>query len=76
MAPGRNTRGGGISIHAPREGGDLSDAERVDAALDISIHAPREGGDSSARAESRRVNISIHAPREGGDGVRPRYYRN
>ena len=35
---------GGISIHAPREGGDfrLSSAK---TSSDISIHAPREGGD-------------------------------
>ena len=33
-----------ISIHAPREGSDEMDAERVDPA-DISIHAPREGSD-------------------------------
>ena len=34
-----------ISIHAPRTGRDLSDAERVDATLDISIHAPHTGRD-------------------------------
>ena len=57
-----------ISIHAPREGGDLSEAERVDAVLDISIHAPREGGDPGRhRAASPGRWISIHAPREGGD---------
>ena len=35
----------GISIHAPREGGDGADrvADHSDC---ISIHAPREGGDS------------------------------
>ena len=33
-----------ISIHAPREGGDLGDALDV-AYSGISIHAPREGGD-------------------------------
>ena len=34
----------GISIHAPREGGDLS--SRENSGLNrISIHAPREGGD-------------------------------
>ena len=33
-----------ISIHAPREGGDVRDiAVRLN--LSISIHAPREGGD-------------------------------
>ena len=33
-----------ISIHAPREGGDVH-RKRVDLLADISIHAPREGGD-------------------------------
>ena len=33
-----------ISIHAPREGGDVADPEKVRQAQ-ISIHAPREGGD-------------------------------
>ena len=35
----------GISIHAPREGGDLLNAPIPRICL-ISIHAPREGGDS------------------------------
>ncbi len=35
----------GISIHAPREGGDVNSVS-VAAEYDISIHAPREGGDS------------------------------
>ena len=34
----------GISIHAPREGGDRVPAFGV-ADIRISIHAPREGGD-------------------------------
>ena len=34
-----------ISIHAPREGGDLPDEEQARRIM-ISIHAPREGGDS------------------------------
>ena len=34
----------GISIHAPREGGDLT-ASRSGFSASISIHAPREGGD-------------------------------
>ena len=36
--------GGGISIHAAREGGDLRAAAASTATL-ISIHAAREGGD-------------------------------
>ena len=34
----------GISIHAPREGGDKDHRNNM-AELLISIHAPREGGD-------------------------------
>ena len=34
-----------ISIHAPREGGDLTDLQAKVDANAISIHAPREGGD-------------------------------
>ncbi len=33
-----------ISIHAPREGGDLVHQKQPHS-LAISIHAPREGGD-------------------------------
>ena len=41
----RNTNaGGGISIHAAREGGDLTLLLTL-IALRISIHAAREGGD-------------------------------
>ena len=35
-----------ISIHAPREGGDVKKALREMGQNPISIHAPREGGDS------------------------------
>ena len=35
-----------ISIHAPREGGDLGAEHDLCPLLHISIHAPREGGDS------------------------------
>ena len=34
----------GISIHAPREGGDAELLHRIQD-VEISIHAPREGGD-------------------------------
>ena len=33
-----------ISIHAPREGGDVV-RPRLSVTAQISIHAPREGGD-------------------------------
>ena len=35
-----------ISIHAPREGGDLMHDYFFLSFLVISIHAPREGGDT------------------------------
>ena len=57
----------GISIHAPREGGDDFNNKPRDLEF-ISIHAPREGGDRLYPAfASPKYNISIHAPREGGD---------
>ena len=37
----------GISIHAPREGGDI-DIPNRHTDDSISIHAPREGGDRAA----------------------------
>ena len=57
----------GISIHAPREGGDGYQYEDLRLVV-ISIHAPREGGDPAARdTRPTTTRISIHAPREGGD---------
>ena len=56
-----------ISIHAPREGGDLLYVA-VYPESSISIHAPREGGDAEDLDQEETGNdISIHAPREGGD---------
>ena len=57
-----------ISIHAPREGGDISKTNKL-ALGTISIHAPREGGDALHQYGQRKYMISIHAPREGGDLV-------
>ena len=34
-----------ISIHAPREGGDVDNPFGIVNVVVISIHAPREGGD-------------------------------
>ena len=57
---------GDISIHAAREGGDLS-ISALPPRQRISIHAAREGGDLK-NADLRGANlISIHAAREGGD---------
>ena len=38
-----------LSIHAPREGGDMDDYYIILPDV-ISIHAPREGGDQMRRA--------------------------
>ena len=55
-----------ISIHAAREGGDVTLAD-YKAALRISIHAAREGGDPADADMPLSPDISIHAAREGGD---------
>ena len=55
-----------ISIHAPREGGDIC-TPQILSLLRISIHAPREGGDVETYSKCSLWIISIHAPREGGD---------
>ena len=58
-----------ISIHAPREGGDIAAALDAEYSPIISIHAPREGGDYSRLHGLYLLSISIHAPREGGDSA-------
>ena len=55
-----------ISIHAPREGSDMSTVARP-AGRSISIHAPREGSDLIVISGTSFISISIHAPREGSD---------
>ena len=57
-----------ISIHAPREGGDIC-TPQILSLLRISIHAPREGGDVETYSKCSLWIISIHAPREGGDSA-------
>ena len=57
-----------ISIHAPREGCDVTCRFFPIMFYRISIHAPREGCDASGYSSSTLVqSISIHAPREGCD---------
>ena len=58
----------GISIHAPRAGGDMVGCGD-NHGVDISIHAPRAGGDLSGQKLYDGVRISIHAPRAGGDNA-------
>ena len=55
-----------ISIHAAREGGDISLGAESRSML-ISIHAAREGGDTGRMTVKFNYEISIHAAREGGD---------
>ena len=47
----------GISIHAPREGGDLRHFRRKLPAQIISIHTPREGGDAD---NNTKVNANSY----------------
>ena len=54
-----------ISIHAPREGGDVH-RKRVDLLADISIHAPREGGDRRQSGLSGVVSYFNPRPPRGG----------
>ena len=63
-----------ISIHAAREGGDLTVCPTVAVTPRISIHAAREGGDRGGDFAPGELDISIHAAREGGDAMehRPR----
>ena len=58
-----------ISIHAPRTGSDIRQADVVKNRLIISIHAPRTGSDRSrpVSADFPKSRISIHAPRTGSD---------
>ena len=59
----------GISIHAPREGGDR-DGSRYGLPNAISIHAPREGGDQLRPAEQRdRKHFNPRPPRGGRQAV-------
>ena len=56
---------GDISIHAPREGGDV---KRWIARLEteISIHAPREGGDCADKRSRRLQKRFNPRPPRGG----------
>ena len=63
----------GISIHAPRKGGDLIHSILATPQNDFNPRPPR-GGRRKTVLHGIRINlISIHAPREGGDdsGIGP-----
>ena len=60
-----------ISIHAPREGGDLGD-RHIQAGLAISIHAPREGGDRVISLHGGlRVQFQSTPPARGATTLKP-----
>ena len=55
-----------ISIHAPREGGDLPLTNTQSVEFAISIHAPREGGDLKSRwGEAQPLDFNPRPPRGG-----------
>ena len=57
----------GISIHAPREGGDSSVPVMVLISQDFNPRPPRGGRHRLLQKPWPVRGISIHAPREGGD---------
>ena len=57
----------GISIHAPREGGDPPPLETLCKALNFNPRPPRGGRLNPVPELLQHIFISIHAPREGGD---------
>ena len=62
--------GSGISIHAPREGGDIAVQGGQDLQRPISIHAPREGGDSAPPPRPCGPwYFNPRPPRGGGDSM-------
>ena len=54
-----------ISIHAPREGGDMPWLKNLPL-FRISIHAPREGGDIAVTTSPRLVSNFNPRPPRGG----------
>ena len=60
---------GGISIHAPREGGDSKMRGDKNMGVFISIHAPREGGDRAIGAVTNPVLLFQSTPPARGATV-------
>ena len=61
-----------ISIHAPREGGDMATKWCSIARLVFQSTPPARGATARRVAEAEKAaQISIHAPREGGDNPIP-----
>ena len=59
----------GISIHAPREGGDFIDEVSLIWDNHFNPRPPRGGRRQQSGKQYTDTGISIHAPREGGDPV-------
>ena len=62
--------GGGIltiSIHAPREGSDITDIVIEEATEIFQSTLPARGATEKIRMDGAGIYISIHAPREGSD---------
>ena len=59
-----------ISIHAPREGGDLRGQFFVTLIANFNPRPPRGGRRNASSTAPPHHPISIHAPREGGDTMR------
>ena len=56
-----------ISIHAPREGGDVKRYTMSRRGLEFQSTPPARGATYAGGGAHRGIFISIHAPREGGD---------
>ena len=63
----------GISIHAPREGGDQKQTRTKENKKLFQSTPPARGATGYQYEDLRLVVISIHAPREGGDNP---FYKN
>ncbi len=57
----------GISIHAPREGGDIGTMAFIAGAKPFQSTPPARGATTYYPSALAKRPISIHAPREGGD---------
>ena len=57
----------GISIHAPREGGDTIQTTKANVLCLFQSTPPARGATDGATQAAQFIGISIHAPREGGD---------
>ena len=56
-----------ISIHAPREGGDVVGTTEAEEEKVFQSTPPARGATALLKVTVNNRTISIHAPREGGD---------